>query len=130
MGGLYAVPQHQARCCTLWWYAQSIGRVLAERDQPPFARVTMDGIAIAHSAFAAGKRRFPIQGTQAAGATPSSLGATDGCIEVMTGAVLPAGFLWSAAQPASASPHSAIQSSLVMKCLRKKGSLDLRKVHS
>jgi molybdopterin molybdotransferase len=66
-------------------------QVLAERDQPPFARVTMDGIAIAHSAFAAGKRRFPIQGTQAAGATPSSLGATDGCIEVMTGAVLPAG---------------------------------------
>ena len=66
-------------------------QVLAERDQPPFARVTMDGIAIAHSAFAAGKRRFPIQGTQAAGASPSSLGGTDGCIEVMTGAVLPAG---------------------------------------
>jgi hypothetical protein len=37
--------------------------------------------------------------------------------------VLPLVFLWSAAQPASASPHSAIQISLVMKYLRKKGLL-------
>jgi hypothetical protein len=44
--------------------------------------------------------------------------------------VLPLVFLWSAAQPASVSPHSAIQISLLMKCLRKKGSLDRRKVHS
>ena len=48
------------------------GRVLAqsvhaERDQPPFDRVMMDGIAIAHSDFAEGKRTFPIQSTQAAG---------------------------------------------------------------
>ncbi|MCJ7558650.1 MAG: molybdopterin molybdotransferase MoeA [Gammaproteobacteria bacterium] len=79
-----AVPLDQALGAVL------AEQILAERDQPPFARVTMDGIAIAHSAFAAGNRRFNIQGTQAAGASPSSLGATDGCIEVMTGAVMPA----------------------------------------
>jgi molybdopterin molybdotransferase len=62
--------------------------VYAERDQPPFDRVTMDGIAIAS---AAALRRFRIQGTQAAGAPPLSLAGQDRCIEVMTGAVLPAG---------------------------------------
>ena len=76
--------------------AQALGsvlpeKVLAERDQPPFDRVTMDGIAIAHSAFASGRRHFDIEGVQAAGARPSCLGARDACIEVMTGAVLPGG---------------------------------------
>ena len=50
-----------------------VGRVLAEdvrgeRDQPPFDRVTMDGIAIAYRDFAAGTRGFEVVGTQAAGA--------------------------------------------------------------
>src|SRR5690606_40281463 len=49
-----------------------IGRVLAEdvtaeRDQPPFDRVTMDGIAILYADLAAGTRRFAVAGTQAAG---------------------------------------------------------------
>lgn len=74
----------------------ALGAVLAEplqaeRDQPPFDRVTMDGIAVAHQALAAGARRFPVQATQAAGAPPCSLGSPEHCIEVMTGAVLPAG---------------------------------------
>src|SRR5687768_2529436 len=51
------------------------GRVLAEdiraeRDQPPFDRVTMDGIAVAYREYAAGVREFEVVGTQAAGAEP------------------------------------------------------------
>jgi len=64
--------------------------VRAERDQPPFDRVTMDGIAIASEAWRAGQRRFRIAGTQAAGARPQPLPA-GACLEVMTGAVLPPG---------------------------------------
>ena len=44
--------------------------VRAERDQPPFDRVTMDGIAIASEDWRAGQRRFRIAGTQAAGQCP------------------------------------------------------------
>ncbi len=65
--------------------------IYAERDQPPFDRVAMDGVALASSALGLGRRRFKVQGTQAAGDPPSSLTAHDHCIEVMTGAVLPGG---------------------------------------
>ena len=65
--------------------------VYAERDQPPFDRVTMDGIAVDSSAVRRGLRRFRIQGTQAAGAPPLKLGLGDEAIEVMTGAILPVG---------------------------------------
>lgn len=61
----------------------------AERDQPPFHRVTMDGIAIRQAGLAAGHRRFRIGGTQAAGAAALALGADDACVEIMTGAMLP-----------------------------------------
>ncbi len=64
-------------------------QVMAERDNPPFDRVCMDGVAIASGAFTAGTRRFRIQGTQAAGAVPLRLDAHDTAIEVMTGAVMP-----------------------------------------
>ncbi len=64
--------------------------VRAERDQPPFDRVMMDGIAIAYAEFRAGRRRFPIQGVQAAGDRVQSLRA-GACIEIMTGAALPSG---------------------------------------
>lgn len=69
------------------------GRVLrctvrAERDQPPFDRVMMDGIALRFEDLAETKRKFPIQATQAAGDEVLSL--QDGkCIEIMTGASLP-----------------------------------------
>ena len=74
----------------------AIGRVLrqavvAERDQPPFDRVTMDGIAIRHATFASGLNTYSIQATQYAGDPTVSLEADANCIEVMTGAVLPAG---------------------------------------
>ena len=61
--------------------------VYAERDQPPFDRVTMDGIALAASAAAGGRRRFRLQATQAAGDPPTVLASDEHCIEVMTGAV-------------------------------------------
>jgi molybdopterin molybdotransferase len=64
--------------------------VAAERDQPPFDRVMMDGIAIAHAAFVDGKRHFPMQALQAAGDPALRLEA-DHCIEIMTGASLPEG---------------------------------------
>jgi molybdopterin molybdotransferase len=73
--------------------ANSTGRVLrqtvrAERDQPPFDRVTMDGIALAWSDYEGGQRKFPIQAMQAAGDKVLTL--TPGqCIEIMTGASLP-----------------------------------------
>jgi molybdopterin molybdotransferase len=75
--------------------AHCVGAVLrenvyAERDQPPFDRVAMDGIALA-AAAASSQRRFRIQATQAAGDAPLSLASTEHCIEVMTGTVLPAG---------------------------------------
>jgi len=65
--------------------------VYAERDHPPFDRVAMDGVAVASSAAATGRRRFRLQLTQAAGDPVTSLESADNCIEVMTGAVLPIG---------------------------------------
>lgn len=73
---------------------QATGRLLAEdlvadRDFPPFTRVTMDGISINYSDFAAGKRTFPIEGIQAAGAPIQIMKQSGHCMEVMTGAMLP-----------------------------------------
>lgn len=65
--------------------------VYATRDQPPFDRVTMDGIAFSSAAAAEGRRTFQICGTQAAGAAPITLANPEGCVEVMTGASLPHG---------------------------------------
>ena len=76
--------------------ADACGRVLrqavtAERDQPPFDRVTMDGIAVRQEALASGRREFRIAGTQHAGDDVQTLVADDECIEVMTGSVMPPG---------------------------------------
>ena len=75
---------------------QSLGRILredivADRDFPPFDRVTMDGIAITFAAFERGQRTFFIESIQAAGAPQKILQNTENCIEVMTGAMLPEG---------------------------------------
>ena len=72
------------------------GRVLAEtlfadRDFPPFIRVAMDVIAIAHATWARGQMDFTIEHTQYAGAPPQPLQNPQKAIEVMTGAVLPPG---------------------------------------
>jgi len=65
--------------------------VRAERDQPPFDRVTMDGIALSCASWRTGQRRFRIAGVQAAGTPPVQLADPRHCIEVMTGAILPHG---------------------------------------
>jgi molybdopterin molybdotransferase len=65
--------------------------IYAERDQPPFDRVTMDGIAVESEALRRGLRRFKIQATQSAGSPPIKLSQGDAAIEVMTGAMLPIG---------------------------------------
>jgi molybdopterin molybdotransferase len=75
---------------------QAIGRVLrapvtAERDQPPFDRATMDGIAVSGDALASGQTRFRVTGIQAAGIPQLQLADRNSCFEVMTGAVMPAG---------------------------------------
>ena len=64
--------------------------VVAERDQPPFDRVMMDGIALSFGDCDSGTRSFPIQATQAAGDEQLSL-ENGKCIEIMTGASLPNG---------------------------------------
>jgi molybdopterin molybdotransferase len=72
-----------------------LGRVLrepihADRDLPPFDRVTMDGYALRSSSIATGTRAFVVEGLQAAGMIARKLGTrADACVEVMTGAVLP-----------------------------------------
>ncbi len=64
--------------------------VYAERDQPPFDRVAMDGIALRSEAVRSGARRYKVQAVQGAGDPALTLGSREACIEVMTGAVLPA----------------------------------------
>jgi molybdopterin molybdotransferase len=65
--------------------------VYADRDQPPFNRAAMDGVALDSSVAARGRRRFKIQSTQAAGDAPTALTSDEHCVEIMTGAVLPDG---------------------------------------
>jgi len=77
-------------------FLNSVGRILkenifADRDFPPFNRVSMDGIAVASEAFNNGQRTFKIEGVQAAGSTQLTLQNKQNCIEAMTGAMLPNG---------------------------------------
>jgi len=62
---------------------------IADRDFPPFDRVTMDGIAIHYSSYAKGQKEFKIAKTVAAGSPQSELTDPAQCIEIMTGAMLP-----------------------------------------
>ncbi len=65
--------------------------LIADRDFPPFDRVTMDGIAIRHEQFETGQRTFTIEGTAAAGDPQMTLRKNVNCLEVMTGAIMPKG---------------------------------------
>ena len=76
--------------------SSAIGHILQEdifsdRDQPPFHRVAMDGIAIRCSAWKNGRTTFPIGGMQKAGFPSLSLDDKETCIEAMAGAELPEG---------------------------------------
>ena len=65
--------------------------ISADRDFPPFDRVTMDGIAIDHGQWLKGMRTYKVEGTQAAGQPRRRLQHAEHCVEVMTGAILPEG---------------------------------------
>jgi len=74
----------------------AIGRVLredikADRDFPPFDRVTMDGIAINYQYWKNGQKKFLIEGVQTAGSPPFTLQESGSALEIMTGAMLPKG---------------------------------------
>ncbi|GAB3636768.1 molybdopterin molybdotransferase MoeA [Hymenobacter arcticus] len=76
--------------------AAAVGRVLrqglvADRDFPPYNRVTMDGIALLYSTLQAEQAEFLIERTQLAGAVPEPLANPQAAIEIMTGAALPPG---------------------------------------
>ncbi len=72
-------------------FLEANGRVLAEdiladRDLPPYDRVTMDGIAIRYADHESGNRLFRITATQAAGDAPILHLDAGCCLEIMTGA--------------------------------------------
>lgn len=88
-----AMPQFGSETVSL---DAAVGRILqqivtAERDQPPFDRVMMDGIALKFDELEGGRRSFNVQGTQHAGDAVLQLTDDTGCIEIMTGAVMPLG---------------------------------------
>ncbi|WP_411030778.1 molybdopterin molybdotransferase MoeA [Spongiimicrobium sp. 3-5] len=75
---------------------EATGRVLAEsvladRDFPPFNRSTKDGIVINYNDIASGITEFRITHVIAAGTQQSHLKDIGGCMEIMTGAVIPEG---------------------------------------
>src|ERR1700724_635985 len=63
--------------------------IYAERDAPPYDRVSMDGIAVNSEQLLRGVRPFREQATQAAGSPALKLAPGENAIEVMTGSVLP-----------------------------------------
>lgn len=68
--------------------------VLADRNLPPFNRVTMDGIALRKEQILKGQRSFVSEGYQAAGRPALQCSNPANCIEVATGAPLPLGLDW------------------------------------
>ena len=62
--------------------------ILASRQQPPFDRVAMDGIAIKFDSLK-NNNKFKVNGIQKAGTSSLTLEDETLCIEVMTGSVLP-----------------------------------------
>ena len=65
--------------------------IYADRDLPPYDRIMMDGVALRHAAWQQGRRAFRIEGTLPAGRPAMALKDPEGCLLVMTGAVLPPG---------------------------------------
>lgn len=66
--------------------------IIADRDQPAFDKALLDGIAINLSSWQVGDKHLKLEGTQAAGKKALRLkDKTNGCIKIMTGAVVPEG---------------------------------------
>ena len=77
------------------FFQDALGRILAEdvyadRPFPPFDRVCMDGIAINYHSYELGHRNFIVEKVGAAGDPQANLDDPLKCIEIMTGAPLPA----------------------------------------
>jgi molybdopterin molybdotransferase len=75
---------------------KAVGRVLREnivsdRDQPPFNKSLMDGIAIAYDSWQKGQRTFKVEATIGPGIAPKPLKHITNCVHIMTGAVIPKG---------------------------------------
>ena len=64
--------------------------IYADRDFPPFDRVTMDGIAIFYDAHTE-KKQYPVEHISAAGSPVYKLKNKANCVEVMTGCMMPEG---------------------------------------
>jgi len=82
-----------AEVCAL---KNACGRILREniksdRDQPPFDKALMDGIAIAYASWQKGNRSFIIEGIIPAGHMAVRLKNKTHCVQIMTGAVIPKG---------------------------------------
>lgn len=86
--GNFAIETRNLEDCIAAYLAEDL---VADRDFPPFDRVTMDGIAIVFKTFESGKRKFTIEATAAAGSPQHALKNDKNCIEVMTGAIMPKG---------------------------------------
>ncbi|MBF0510856.1 MAG: molybdopterin molybdotransferase MoeA [Candidatus Omnitrophica bacterium] len=76
--------------------SKAVGRVLREdiksdRDQPPFDKCLLDGIAISFEAWQKGIRQFNVQAIVPPGIAAKPLKNSSYCLRVMTGAVLPKG---------------------------------------
>ncbi len=80
-----SVPLHEASGRVL------MDHVKCDTDLPPFARVMMDGVALKWNDLKNGCTHFAIAGVQQAGEPPLVISQSNTCIEVMTGAVCPAG---------------------------------------
>ncbi len=65
--------------------------IKAERDYPPFNRITMDGIAIASASFTGAGQQMELNGYAQAGKPQAVLEDVTSAIEVATGAPLPQG---------------------------------------
>ena len=70
------------------------GRILAQevhadRDIPPYNRVSMDGIAIRYADYQSGIRTFPVSGIIGAGEDSKIHIPPGSCAEIMTGASMP-----------------------------------------
>src|SRR5271154_5167270 len=75
---------------------KAVGRVLREniisdRDQPPFNKSLVDGIAINYDAWQKGQRTFNIEAIIPPGIAPKPLKNISSCVRIMTGAVIPKG---------------------------------------
>ncbi|EAY26095.1 molybdopterin molybdotransferase MoeA [Microscilla marina] len=76
--------------------SKALGRTLreeikADRDFPPFDRVTMDGIAINYEDWKKGQTKFLVTGVQTAGSPPLEIAVANVALEIMTGAMRPEG---------------------------------------